>query len=341
MIANTAVLPATDFTYVVEVHDSKAPATVQIATQFGFPYQLWDFPCRKNSAIYVLGMVYNTNSALEGQFGDTFRCDRWARTPEGEVLQKFPGAKGPIPTLFDTQLELQPGKYELRVVVTDGKKFGRARLLFRVEPLNANDLTVSDVALNSILRDASWVVRDATNVTPGPIIPVPLVSKNVQFLLMPNADLHKDNPLSVYFEIYEPVPVAADTAIYYRMRITDLKTGATVMNTEPISAAEFVVPGSGVVPIGLNLDTSKLAPGPYRLEVEASDSVGRQTVWRQVCSKSMIPVINSKTYTNLPPPTNSTYPQGFLDSEPSVGLHAQLHLSGVLLDTLQHAGWLC
>ena len=49
--------PGTDFTYVVEVHDSKAPTTVQIATQFTLPYLLWNAPCPKNAAIYVLGTV--------------------------------------------------------------------------------------------------------------------------------------------------------------------------------------------------------------------------------------------------------------------------------------------
>jgi hypothetical protein len=278
---NAAVLPATDFTYTVEVHDSKAPATVQITTQFGLPYQLWNYPCRKSSAIHVLGMVYKGNGELERQFGDTFRCDMWARTPQGKVFQEFPGAKGNIPTLFDTQIELRPGEYELRVAVTDGKKFGRARLPFLVEALNGNGLTVSDVALNSILRDASWIVRDATDATPAPIVPTPLVSKNVQFLLVSDAELHRDNPLSVYFEIYEPLLETRTTAVSFRVRITDLKTGALVMNTQPMSAADWVLPGNAVIPIGLKLGTEKLPPGSYRFEVQASDSAGRQSVWQQ------------------------------------------------------------
>ena len=281
--ASAPALPATDFTYIVEVHDSKASATVQITTEFGFPYQfpMWDYPCQKSSAIHVLGMAYNTNGELERQFGDTFRCDMRGEIPGGGTFQKIPGVKAAIPTLFDTQVELRPGEYELRVVVSDGKKFGRARVSLRVGPLNGNGLTVSDVALNSILRDASWVVRDAAKFTPAPIVPTPLVSKNVQFLLVPDAEIHKNNLLSVYFEIYEPPLETADTAIYYRIRITDLKTGTTVMNTEPISAADFVVPGNNVVPVGLKVDINKLGPSSYRLEVQASDSAGRESEWRE------------------------------------------------------------
>jgi hypothetical protein len=198
-----------------------------------------------------------------------------------EPIKKVSGAKRSIPSLFDTQIELRPGDYEVRVVVSDGKNFGRAQVPLRVQPLNGEGLTVSDVALNSILRDASWIVRDAAKVAPASVIPAPLVSKNVQFLLAPDTQLRKDNPLSVYFEIYERLLETQTTVVSFRLRITDLKTGSLVMDTEPMSAANWVLPGNAVVPIGLKLATEKLDKGSYRLEVQASDSAGRESEWRQ------------------------------------------------------------
>ena len=53
------------------------------------------------------------------------------------------------------------------------------------------------------------------------------------------------------------------------------------MNTEPMSAADWIVPGNPVIPIGLKIATEKLQKGSYRLEIQASDSAGRQTEWRQ------------------------------------------------------------
>ncbi len=58
------------------------------------------------------------------------------------------------------------------------------------------------------------------------------------------------------------------------MKITDFKSGATVMDTEPISRAEFVSGGNSVLPIGLELETNKLVPSLYRLEVQAWQSSG-------------------------------------------------------------------
>ncbi len=66
------------------------------------------------------------------------------------------------------------------------------------------------------------------------------------------------------------------------MRISDQKTGTLVMNTEPMSAARWTVPGNAVIPVGLKLHTEELQKGSYRLEVQASDSAGHESAWRQV-----------------------------------------------------------
>ncbi len=286
-------LPGKDFTYVVEVHDSQAPATVQIATKFRSPLQLWMSPCREDAAIHVLGIVYKTDGQPAGEFGDVLRC-KYLTANYAEPVRKFIDAYK-IPALFDAQIELRPGEYRVCVVVTDGKNFGRAEVPLRIEPLNNEKLTLSDVVLTGIVRDASWIVRNAEFVAPYPIVPNPLVSEStvhaplpgapslaekIQFIQVPKAEIPKDKPLSIYFEIYRPLPETADSTISYRMRITDANTGALVMNTGPMSAAEWVVPGKVVVPVGLTLKTDKLSKGSYKLEVQASDAVGRESEWR-------------------------------------------------------------
>jgi hypothetical protein len=72
-----------------------------------------------------------------------------------------------------------------------------------------------------------------------------------------------------------------NVGVSYSLKITDLKKGSLVMDTGPISAADWVVSGNAVVPIGLKLDTEKLGPSSYRLEVQASDSTGGQSEWRE------------------------------------------------------------
>jgi len=47
-----------------------------------------------------------------------------------------------------------------------------------------------------------------------------------------------------------------------------------------MSANKWLIPGNGAVPIGLKLDTGKFKKGSYRVEVQASDSGGRESGWR-------------------------------------------------------------
>jgi len=267
-----------DFTYVVEVHDSLAPATVRVAGTFKFPEYYW-YPCKKDSAVFIWGAAYNAAGEIAAQFADMTDCT----TPFLGSGARFLGFGVQLPQRFDTQINLRPGDYDLRVVVTDGKNFGRARVPLHVEPLSPQRLMISDVVIGGVVRYAGWVLREATVVSPAPVIPNPLVSKDHQYI--PDSDnpphLHKRTPLYLYFEVYEPQVETKGILVYCRWRITDEKTGSTIMSAERISASEWVVPGNVVIPIGLQLNAEKLEKGSYRLEVQASDSAGRESEWRQ------------------------------------------------------------
>ena len=288
--ASTGSAPASaaaNYTYVVVVHDSRAPATVQIATEYELETKRWDYPCPSDAAIYVLGVVYRTNGEVAARFGDTYPCpSKDDHDPIGSDLAEVASAKHstmwvPIPSRFNTQVELHPGDYDVHVVVSNGHNFGQARMPLQVGTIDSQALTISDLALNGILRDASWLLRDAAEVSPAPLVPSPLVSKHAQFIPVPDARLPKKSRLPLYFEVYEPLLADRGGAeVHFRMKVTDLKDGTLVMNAGPTSAAQCVTPGNVVIPIALNVDTEKLQSGQYKIEVQASDSAGHSTEWR-------------------------------------------------------------
>jgi hypothetical protein len=274
-----ATPPKSDLTYVVEVHDSTAPASVHVAVEFVPPWNHWDADCRGNPALYVLGIVYKGNHEVAGQFGDVYRCTDPARWHE-ELLSFFPVYVPP--TRFDVQIALTPGDYDLRVVVSDGKKhFGKLRFPLHVEWFDGQRLAISDVVLSRSPRDASKVLEDAISVSPGLLNPTPLVSKNAQFIPGTEVLVHEHDRLPVYFEIYEPLLKTQTTEIQTHVRITNLTTGSVVRDSGAVSAADYVLPGNPVIPLGLSVGTDGLAKGDYRVEVQASDGAGRQSEWRE------------------------------------------------------------
>ena len=82
----------------------------------------------------------------------------------------------------------------------------------------------------------------------------------------------------LYAEIYEPL-LSGDTApkMGVEMKVFDRKTGESKFDTGLF--APPLPDGSPsknpVVPLGMRLPLDKLAPGTYRLELKALDSVGR------------------------------------------------------------------
>jgi hypothetical protein len=166
------------------------------------------------------------------------------------------------------------------VAVQDEKNLGTARLPLHVPAFNSKDLNMSDIVPAGIARDSSWVLAEATSVSPFPINPTPLVSKSLQFFPEPDPILRRGTPLTLYFEIYESALQAQIPSLFCAVRITDLKTGSPVLLTGPLSANKWLIPGNAAVPIGLKVDTAKLKKGSYQVEVQASDSAGRESGWQ-------------------------------------------------------------
>jgi hypothetical protein len=279
----STVPPASDLTYVVKVHDSKAPATVHIAVQFKPPWEQWDASCSEREALHVLGIAYKENHQIAGQFGVTYACgdeSQWQYMRRKYLHVSWASFR--IPTRFDAQMELAPGDYYLRVVVSDGKKhFGIARVPLHVDGFDGQQLALSDIVLSSVPRDASKVLDEAAIASPSPLVPTPLVNKNSQFI--PDTETHVRNYIQfpVYFEIYEPILKQQTTAVYMHLRVTEQKTGLIFRDLGLVSAADWVLPGNPVVPVGFSLDLHKLEPGNYQVEVQASDAAGGKSAWRQ------------------------------------------------------------
>ena len=278
--------PASDLVYVVEVHDSRAPATVHVAVEFAPAQKGWTVNCGQNPAValHVLGIAYAGNHQIAGQFGDTFTC------PSSELVRKEidiqqNGSKEydvESPNRFDAQMDLGPGDYDLRVVVSKGnKEFGKARIPLHVESFDGQQLATSDLVLSSFARDFSKASDDAAFVSPAPLVPAPLISKNVQFLPDTETRIPRHMRLPLYFEIYEPLLKQQATDVYMHLRVTNLKTGSVVLDSGLISAANWVLPGNPVIPVGFSLGTQNLDKGNYRVDVQATDAAGRASAWRQ------------------------------------------------------------
>lgn len=223
-------------------------------------------------------MVLKKNGALVARFSDLARI--YDDQPQFISLMNFENR-------YERQLMLPPGEYDLRVVLGDGTRFGHAKIPFTVNSYDKNELTISPVSLCKRITDVTAYSSPNRSSLPGAWGQnlngdyKPLVSRDVEFEPTGNTRFKKRETLYTYFEIYEPsVEGQSSATVQIQMRIFDSRTGEVISDSQPISAAPYVQAGSSIIPVGRGMDISKLPKGSYRLDVQATDSTGKNTAWR-------------------------------------------------------------
>ena len=186
-----------------------------------------------------------------------------------------------LPTRYETQVDLPAGDYHLEVLLNDGWNFGRAEMPLSIEAYDGKQLALSSVALCKSLRSAAVAAKEAGQANFAPQYS-PLVSKDILFTPTGEMSFAKGEPLFAYFEVYEP-QLAENPAlpVSVHLRILDSNTGKPIEDFAPIDAAAYRQAGSSMLHIGRKVPIDQLPTGNYRLEVQATTSMGRSTAWQR------------------------------------------------------------
>jgi hypothetical protein len=182
---------------------------------------------------------------------------------------------------YEAQMELPPGDYDLRSVLSADRKFGKAEMPLTVDSYDGQQLGISSIFVCKQFHDhrQTMVVPDPKPSTLSNF--VPLVSKGREFTPTGDTNFRKKDIFFVYYEVYEPLFASAPaTTVRTRLRIINAGTGQVGADTGWQSAEAWMEPDSSVIRITPEVGLSKLNRGSYRIEVQASDSAGRSTAMR-------------------------------------------------------------
>lgn len=232
--------------------------------------------CFQRTNVSILGLVYGKGGTLAARFSD-IACQSSRRFIDNNPTCEMGSLEfGVLPTRYLTQLHLPVGDYSLKLVVTDGEQFGRIEIPVTVPQYDPQHLAIADLAVSKRFRK---VAADESALAPQY---VRMISKGVQFMATADTRFLKSDRLLAYTEIYEPLLTAiAPVKVEFQMRIKDEKTGAIKTDTGLRPADSFVQEGKQVVPIAEEVAIAELPPGSYTLQIQASDSAGNKTEWRE------------------------------------------------------------
>lgn len=257
---------------------------------------------RLHASIGVMGIVYTKDGKRVTQFSDLLWPSYWPTIITGwqSLLASLDGLgvdtntfgsrlihvllkkRDPayLPSRYETQLELPPGEYRLRVVLSDGAKTGLAEAPLTVQKAVAGGLATSSVLLCKRFRDAHVAAMETAAANFAPRY-VPLVSKGIRVTPAGDTEFKAGEPLIPYFEIYPPnAGNTLNPKLQAHLRIVESKNGAIVKDFPPVDAGPYAQPGSSTIPIAREVPIAELPAGEYRLEVQAMDPTGRSTPWQ-------------------------------------------------------------
>jgi hypothetical protein len=230
----------------------------------------------------ILGMVYGRDGSLAQRFSENYRYYFPSPTggEAGRLAESDPRLAAYFPNRYEKRIDLSPGEYHLRVAFSDGTGFGCTETVLRVDPYDRKELGLSSVFLANRYQSA-FSRPEAVFFGPSSRPFVPLVSRDIEVTPSGNTKFKRGEILIAYFEVYVPVASASpQPKVVVHLRIVEAKTGQVREVLEPLETATYSNPASPLIPIAEKIPTKKITKGSYRLEVQATDSAGRSTVWR-------------------------------------------------------------
>jgi hypothetical protein len=261
--------------------------TARVNIQLQFPWKSLQHEFKDgvlNANIGAVGVIYDKDGGVAARFSDFACCDygKIGKPPSSQQASEnlTDRTASMIPNGYETQIDLPPGEYEVRVVVSDGEKFGRQQVPLSVRPRGGNELTVSDIALCRRIQRVTADSAELPAKLPGNYIP--LVTRGVEYT--PSADarfmLHKT--LYAYFDVYDPKSGGLPAPkLSLHLIVRDGKTGDIAIDFAPVDATPYMQANTPLFRIGRGIDLGELPEGSYQLEIQATDSTGSSTEWRK------------------------------------------------------------
>jgi VWFA-related protein len=223
--------------------------------------------------VNILGIAYRPDGSIAARFSDSQSYD--LEKDEWKQITK-------APIHYQNQFVIAPGQYRLTVVLSGGaQNFGKYEVPLNIDPYDGKTFSLSGIALTKHLER----VADLGSALDQDLLAdhTPLVVHQMEIIPSGSNRFAKTDKVALYAQVYEP-GAAGDSppALRIAYQVVDQKTGKAVFATGTIDASSFIEKGSPVVPLALVIPMDTLAPGTYRIELQAGEMGGASSPVRTV-----------------------------------------------------------
>jgi VWFA-related protein len=223
--------------------------------------------------VNVLGIAYKPDGTVGARFNDTVNLDL-----EKDEWKEFTKT----PYRYQNQFDAAAGTYKLTVVLSGGgDTFGKFEAPLQIDAYDGKHFSLGGVALTNSAQRISDIPTGLDSVLLEDR--TPLVVKGMQVFPSANNRFKRTDNVIMYTEIYEPLLTSATPPrVGFAYRIFDRASNKDIFFTGLAPADEFIQKGNPVIPAGMVVKVKDLAPGSYRLMVQAADAAGNHAPDRVV-----------------------------------------------------------
>jgi VWFA-related protein len=223
--------------------------------------------------VNVLGIAYKPDGSVGARFSDTVNLDL-----EKDEWKEFTKT----PYHYQNQFDAAAGTYKLTVVLSGGgDTFGKFEAPLQIDAYDGKHLSLGGVALTNSAQRISDIPTGLDSVLLEDR--TPLVIKGMQVVPSANNRFKRTDNVIMYTEIYEPLLTSATPPrVGFAYRVFDRASNKEVFFSGLGAADEYIQKGNPVIPAGMMVKVKDLAPGSYRLMVQAVDAANNHAPDRVV-----------------------------------------------------------
>jgi hypothetical protein len=217
----------------------------------------------------VLGLAYTMAGGVAARFSDKVGYDFDTQREFDAFRQKS--------LHYEHQFDVASGNYSFRVVYRSAKdSFGKIEAPLAVDPYDANQLSLSAIALSREVRPVAASDGMDAVLEEGR---KQLVFRGNRIVVSGTDRLVRSGLVEAYLEVYEPLLEEKNPLqLGLRVRLLDGASGEQKWDSGNVNLTGLAPAGSAAIPVALRLPVAGLAPGAYRAEFTVEDSAGGRAV---------------------------------------------------------------
>jgi VWFA-related protein len=215
----------------------------------------------------VMGVILAEDGSVVARFAEPFNV----------MIEPVDGKTSESEVLYHRLIKLTPGKYRIRLAFVDkDQKIGTAEQFVTLPAMPVDQLAMSSLVVTQYLSELPPPIQGLQSRLMDE--DDPLIYATYKLTIPADNRINREKPMAIYFKLYN-LGINGDQLpdLTARFQLVDEKGIVRTLPLVRLTSAAIPT-GEREVSVALNLPTTEIMPGKYKMAIEITDGKTNQTV---------------------------------------------------------------